>query len=262
MRFIISSVLIIFCSLTLSAQSTWKVGVPLGITQSYLKGTLPSQSEDCRCTSFSSSDTSLLGVKIGGALIYVLSNNVGLSLTAGYYNTGNLISVVPGENLPSLVIIDGQQTIVRTTTQHYLQIHAQYATIQLTGRVNVWDSFHVVFGVGADVHVSSSLSQKLKIISTTDVQGKTIPNKPFVPDSRFKYEDDGRTAVLIEQTPMSNATPLLVSTVLGVDYDIKLSDGISIAPYVSVNTPLHSIRKDASYKMMSYSFGIQTLFDL
>lgn len=105
-------------------------------------------------------------------------------------------------------------------------------------------SSHVLATVGARFHgyLGGSLTQRERIVAPDNVE--------------FSGQQPG-TEVVIAQTFLEHATPLVVEPFAQIGYDVALSYGIVLQPSLMVGLPLMSISTADQWHMRSVGLGLR-----
>jgi hypothetical protein len=105
-------------------------------------------------------------------------------------------------------------------------------------------SSHVLASVGARLHgyLSGSMTQRERIVAPDNVM--------------FTGQEPG-SEVVIAQTFLDAATPLIVEPFIQLSYDVPLSMGLVLQPSLHVGLPLMSLSTADDWRMMGYGVGLR-----
>lgn len=103
---------------------------------------------------------------------------------------------------------------------------------------------HVLASVGARIHgyLSGSLTQRERIVEPDNVQ--------------FTGQQPG-SEVVIAQTFLQSATPLVIEPFLQLSYDVPLAVGLVLQPSIQMGLPLMSLSTVDTWRMQAFGFGIR-----
>lgn len=247
-----SYALLIFSAISASAQ--WFAGFPFEVKSSWMKG---KQRTFCskNCPDF------IDGVSNGGVQNYnaFVGYNFGdvliLSLQTGFYNPGTMVSTAAGDSLPSLVPINGKQTIIYTVTGHRLEYTLNYLTTELAARIKVGLGLYLIAGASFDIVTSSRAKQSFRLIKPENAQFQD-----FHDGSIQYYEDKMRTAVLYDADPIPELNNPRIGAVVGMGYVFTIAKTMSIAPFVRYDYQLNTISAKGDFRLHTLRTGMDVWF--
>jgi hypothetical protein len=103
---------------------------------------------------------------------------------------------------------------------------------------------HVLASVGARLHgyLSGSMTQRERIVAPDNVM--------------FTGQEPG-SEVVVAQTVLNAATPLIVEPFIQLSYDMPLSLGLVLQPSLHVGLPLMSLSTADDWRMLGYGVGLR-----
>lgn len=161
-----------------------------------------------------------------------------------------------GDNLPSLVPVNGKQTIVYTTTQHTAEIDYKTIDLELMYRFNLGNTpFGITAGLCPGFVIAKNVTQNFELIEPANAQ--------FVPvtdGSVLRYSADYRTAT-IKDGAIPEANSFRFGIKAGIQYEMILKR-ITVIPSLNYNFGVTNVNKSDSWRVNAIQAQVDVRFAL
>jgi len=232
------------------------VGPVVGYNKVFQTGNFLSFSDPVRCPTFKDgSGNGYFGGITAEFLIGDPKNSKASIIVRAVYNNMPSSFTEEGDNLPSLVIQDGKQIVIRTTTQHVAEIQYTTADLEIMYKLNLGNSPLVIMaGLAPGFAIKKHIEQRFELISPDNVQ--------FVPgtDPKVTYDPFFRKAT-VQDGDIPNAAGLRFAIKAGVGYEFILKK-IFVVPSVNYNFGLTNMTTTESWKVSALQAQIDIRFAL
>ncbi|MBX7156695.1 MAG: hypothetical protein K1X91_17185 [Bacteriodetes bacterium] len=237
------------------------IGPVVGYNKVFQTGNFASFADEARCPTFV--DGSGNGFFAGMTAEFLMGdpkNSKSSIIVRALYNSMPSSFTQEGDNLPSLVILNGQQTVIRTSTQHTADIAYTTADVEVMYKFNLGNTPLVIMaGVAPGLVIQKHITQKFKLVNATDASGKAV-DAIFVPDAKYSYEDGGKTAI-IKDYDIENASGIRFAIKAGVGYEFILKK-IFVVPSINYNFGLTNVNTTDSWKVSALQAQVDVRFAL
>lgn len=228
------------------------VGPVAGYNRVFQTGQFPSIAGDALCPFFK--DGSGNGFYAGVSLEMLLGDpktSTSSLIFRAIYNNLPFSVIARGDNLPSLVVQDGKQTVIKTSTQHSTII--KYTTIDFEAmyRFNLGKTpIGIIAGPVFGIPITKTLTQKFELTDPPEAQ--------FIPKAGTRYENFNRVAIL-QEGDIAGASAIRIALKAGVQYEINLRKMVLI-PSINYNFGLTEVA--SGWRINAIQAGVDLRFAL
>ena len=228
-------------------------GPIVGINKVITTGQFASFAGSAQCPQFK--DGSGTGFFAGWTCEYLLGKDAKTSTSSiiarVLYDNFPTSFTVKGDQLPSLVNMNGRDTVIVSTVQHYTALKYTTIDLDLVYRFNL-GATPLGIDIGPTIGFASTqtLTQEFQLISPDNVK---LVHDP----AAIRYSDDSRTAYL-QDGPLKNGNKLRLSLKVGIQYEFIMKK-LTLIPSINYNVALTNMN-DESWRVNALQFGIEARF--
>lgn len=164
------------------------------------------------------------------------------------YNNFRFKTVVH-ESIPSL---DGDD-IVESKYNYIFDYNLKSIVFDIQYKYSLWKNVSIVAGFNTNYFIKSDVRGTYNLLLPADAH--------FKPVADFKYENDYRTIVMIDDTEMSGFNKTQFGVSIGARYDISMSD-FQISPFMTYNYYFTKLMSEENWKMTTICAGLDFTYKL